>query len=191
MEFQLAKDFILEKLKQELPPTLSYHSLHHVLDVYHSAEEICKAEQVGEHDTLLVLTAALFHDSGFTVRAKGHEQIGCDIAREYLPKFGYQEHDIDKICGMIMATKIPQTPYNHLEEILADSDLDYLGRDDFFTIGETLFEELKQIGFFLSEQDWNQLQIKFLESHHYFTKFAQEHRQTKKNIYLKKLKENI
>ena len=49
----------------------------------------------------------------------------------------------EQICGMIMATKIPQSPKNYLEQILCDADLDYLGRDDFYDIGGTLFKELK------------------------------------------------
>jgi hypothetical protein len=63
------------------------------------------------------------------------------IAKEYLPLFGFAEKDIDCICGMIMATKIPQQPRTKLQEIICDADLDYLGRDDFYTIGRTLFEE--------------------------------------------------
>ena len=37
---------------------------------------------------------------------------------------------------------MPQTPKNHLEEIMCDSDLDYLGRQDFYPIAETLRQEL-------------------------------------------------
>ena len=33
-----------------------------------------------------------------------------------------------------MATKIPQKPQNHYEEVLSDADLDYLGRDDFLRL---------------------------------------------------------
>ena len=35
----------------------------------------------------------------------------------YLPEYGYSTGQIDRICGMIMATQIPQTPHNKLEEI--------------------------------------------------------------------------
>jgi len=34
-------------------------------------------------------------------------------------------------------------PANLLEEIICDSDLDYLGRSDFIPVSNTLFEELK------------------------------------------------
>ena len=45
-----------------------------------------------------------------------------------------------------MATKVPQSPKNHLEEILCDCDLDYLGRDDFEKISNNLFSEWKEHG---------------------------------------------
>ena len=63
---------------------------------------------------------------------------------------------------MIMATKIPQSPRNGLEEIICDADLDYLGRDDFYEIGATLFEELKAYNVLQNEREWNRIQVKFL-----------------------------
>ena len=71
-----------------------------------------------------------------------------------------------------MATKIPQKPQNLLEEIIADADLDYLGRDDFFIIGDQLFNELKATNVVNQVSDWDQIQIKFLENHRYFTNTA-------------------
>ena len=65
------------------------------------------------------------------------------MAREILPAYGLTRDQIDTICGMIMATRIPQSPSNQLERILCDADLDYLGRDDFYEIGGRLFEELR------------------------------------------------
>ncbi|MCY1378022.1 hypothetical protein D3C87_1448270 [compost metagenome] len=92
---------------------------------------------------------------------------------------------------MIMATRIPQMPQNLLEEILADADLDYLGRDDFFTIGDRLYEELSVFGMVSNEWDWNVLQVKFLEAHHYFTDTAIRLRKQKKEENLQKIKDKL
>lgn len=190
MNFLKAKEFILNKLKTELPKHLSYHSIEHIWDVYHSAQAIGTSEGISDEDMELLLTAALFHDSGFIIQQKDHEKLSCDIAKKDLPQFGYSEEQIEKICGMIMATKLPQTPHNLLEQILADADLDYLGRDDFFTIGNNLFDELSFFGI-LTPQDWNQIQIRFLESHKYFTQTAINNRKAKKDEHLAWLKKNI
>lgn len=184
MQYEAVKTFILDKLQDELPRHLSYHSVAHVKDVLNAATSIAQEEGVSSDDLTLLKTAAVFHDSGFLFGAKDHEKRSCEIARQYLPDYGYAPVQIEKICGMIMATRLPQTPHNHLEEILADADLDYLGRDDFFTIGNQLYEELAMFGIITNEDDWNRLQIKFFESHHYFTATAIKLRQQKKEEHL-------
>jgi uncharacterized protein len=191
MQFKSAGEFIIQKLRNELSPQLSYHSVAHVLDVYAAAEKIGAAEKISAEEMELLLTAAWYHDSGFLKGAKDHEEESCQIARAVLPAFDYQPKEIEQICGMIMATKIPQSPQNHLEEILADADLDYLGRDDFFTIGAQLFVELTNFGAIKTVQEWNELQVRFLESHHYFTKTALQLRQTKKEKHLQAIKAKV
>lgn len=191
MKFSHAKKFILKKLKTDLPQHLSYHSVEHVKDVYDAARKIGKSEGVKGEEMKLLLTAALFHDSGFIKGPKEHEKVSCEIARKHLPDFGYDTGQIDKICGMIMATRIPQTPTNHLEQILADADLDYLGRDDFWKIGNKLFDELSVYGMIHDENEWNRLQIRFLENHNYFTETALSTRKEKKESYLAEIKSKI
>ncbi len=180
MNYQEVKSEIISELQNKLPKHLSYHSVSHIEDVISAARRIGAAEGLSEEQLVLLETAALFHDTGFLYGSKDHEEKSCEIAQDYLPKYGYSQSQIDLIKGMIMATKIPQSPKNHFEEILADADLDYLGRDDFFTIGDKLYEELAMFGMISSERDWNILQERFLENHHYFTKTAIEDRASKK-----------
>jgi len=191
MQFEKVKEFILAKLKNELPENLTYHSLGHIKDVYKAAQLLAELEQVSGEDLTLLLTAVLFHDSGFLIKQKEHEQLGCDIARKYLPEYDYTTQQIERICGMIMATRIPQTPHNKLEEIICDADLDYLGRDDFFKIGNYLYDELCMYGLIQTENDWNQLQVRFLENHSYFTASAQKLRKAKKEEHLALVKSKI
>ena len=159
--------------------------------MYDAAKQIAKKEKVGGDDLTLLLTAALFHDSGFLIDQKEHEKLSCDVARQYLPQFGYGPEQIEKICGMIMATQIPQKPRNLTEQILCDADLDYLGRDDFFTIGDKLFAELSMYGMINTEEEWNRLQTGFLEKHHYFTVTALKLRKDKKDENLAIVKSKI
>ncbi|KOS06601.1 hypothetical protein AM493_11565 [Flavobacterium akiainvivens] len=180
MDINGAKQFILQKQEEELPKHLTYHSINHIKDVYNAVCRHIEAANITGDDAILLQTAALFHDSGFMVQAQGHEEISCGFAKEYLPGFGYSQSRIDAICGMIRATKIPQIPHTPLEEILADADLDYLGRDDFQPISNSLFEELKNMGVVDSEAAWNQMQVRFFESHHYFTANAKAWREAKK-----------
>ena len=191
MEYNKIKEIILTKLKENLSENLSYHSVSHVKDVLKAVEQIAKSEGIDGENLMLLKTAALFHDTGFLYGSKDHEAKSCDIAQEYLPEYGYSQEQIDVIKGMIMATKIPQMPQNHLEQILADADLDYLGRDDFFTIGDKLYEELAMFGIISSERDWNLLQETFLNNHSYFTKTAIESRNQKKQENLDLVKSKL
>ncbi len=187
MNFSSAKIFILNEL-DGLSPALTYHGKHHTLDVLAVSEQLCQSEKVSERETILVLTGALLHDTGFLRHYKDHETYSCEIAEAWLPQFGYTEGAIKKICGLIRATKIPQSPHNHLEEILCDADLDYLGRDDFYAIGQTLFQEMKTLKMVETEADWNVMQIHFLENHRYFTATNQRERSGKQDTHLAELR---
>lgn len=190
MDYANAKEYILNVLSRELPDSLSYHSLDHVDDVLNSALNIANQENVhDEADLVLLKTAALYHDAGFIYQYNGHEERGCEIVNEVLPEYGYTQDQISRIRGMIMATKIPQQPQNHLEKIICDADLDYLGRDDFWSIASLLRKEFMAYGIVTNEKEWNQLQVKFLEAHYYFTETAQKIRDPKKQEHLAKIKE--
>ena len=191
MQYTEVEQLILNRLQHDLPHHLSYHSVSHVQDVINAAMFLAAEEGVQGDDLILLRTAALFHDTGFLYGARDHEQRSCDIAMEYLPQYGYTTEQIDCICGMIMATRIPQTPQTHLEQIMADADLDYLGRDDFFQIGDRLYEELSEFGIVHNEQEWNELQVRFLEAHHYFTDTAIRLRKQQKAENLQKIKDKL
>ncbi len=179
--------FIIEKLSAELFPHLHYHCVNHTLDVYNTAAMIAKNEGVGAEDTRLLLAAALYHDSGFLRQSKGHEMVSCEIASEALPKYGYSRDEIAKICEMIAATRIPQSPHSLLEQIICDADLDYLGRNDFFEKGHNLYLEMLHEGNIANEDDFDKLQIDFLKQHSYFTRTAQNLRNEKKAEHLNSL----
>ena len=192
MDFEKAKENVVSHLEKNLPVDLFYHGIHHTLDVFDAALVIAENEKIDSADDLTLLkTAALLHDSGFTIDASKHEECGCDLARDILPACDYTDSQIDQICGMIMATKIPQQPLNLLECIICDADLDYLGRDDFFKIGDTLYQELKAYNKIQDVLQWNQLQISFLSNHRYHTLFSQGNREIKKQENLKVVQDTV
>jgi len=187
--FTSIKEPILSRLKNELDPRLGYHNIMHTLDVLEQAEVLAKQENVTDkHDLLLLKTAAVFHDSGFLFVYKGHEEKGCEIASESLRNV-FSVEDIKKVCGMIMATKIPQSPNTLLEQIICDADLDYLGRNDFEPISQTLHKEFIIFKIIPEDIIWDHVQIKFFESHHYFTGTSISKRNEKKLKHLNILKE--
>ncbi|MCS6930270.1 MAG: HD domain-containing protein [Saprospiraceae bacterium] len=192
MNYRAAEEYILHRLRTELSERLLYHGLEHTLDVLRVAEALCASEGIVGREVTLVKTAALFHDAGFVYdRHAGHEREGCLIAQEALPHFGYTSSDIETICNMIMATKIPQEPANLLEQILCDADLDYLGRSDFYRIGRNLYEELTAYGLIQGEEAWNRLQLDFLSAHRYHTRTNIALREPVKQRYVAELRKLV
>lgn len=180
LNFESFAEDISDYLQERLDNRLSYHGLHHTVYVLRAAEEIGKYEGITDHEMLLLKTAVMLHDCGFVNVYSGHEEEGCRIAGQILPNYGYTPEDIKRIQGMILATKIPQTPHNKLEEIIADADLEYLGTDLFDEVSQTLYEEWKSYNMIQGDDAWMKAQINFISKHHYFTDYCKKFRTEKK-----------
>ncbi len=181
----------LKMLKEKLPRDLDYHNYEHTLDVLHAAELLATEEKVSGEDMDALRTAAIFHDCGYIKTRHEHEEESCLIATDLLSSNGFEKSFIDKVCEIIRATKIPHEPKNKLSQIMCDADLDYLGRDDFFPISHNVYLEFKKFGVVKDEAEWNKLQIRFFESHKYFTPTAIRLRKQKKMEHLEMLKDLV
>lgn len=185
------QDHVFALLKEGLSPLLTYHNLDHTVDVTTQAMEIARVEGITDEDSLLELhIACIYHDAGFLYVYTGHEEIGCDMVRKQLPCFGVSNTMIENICAIIMATKIPQSPKNILQQVICDADLDYLGRSDFFTISDSLCKEVLAYKIVGSKKEWEERQVYFLQSHTYFTQSSQKKRAPAILLHIQKLLEN-
>jgi predicted metal-dependent HD superfamily phosphohydrolase len=183
---------IVTRLEAGLPATLTYHCLRHTLDVLQQVERIAREEKVeNEEELFLLQVSALYHDAGFLETYAQHEEKSQEIAQADLPRFGFNPAQLQTISGLILATKVPQQPQNKLQQILCDADLDYLGRDDFFAIGDLLYQEFLYYGVVTDEAQWDQLQVRFLESHRFFTCFSKNNREAQKQKHLQQIKARI
>lgn len=191
IQFTDIQEIILDKMEKELPEFLFYHNVKHTVDVVTEVELIGWAEGCNDEEILILKTAALFHDAGHTVSYDDHEYQGTIMAREMLPVYGYTEKQIDRICNIIMSTKLPPKPANLLEQIICDSDLDYLGRSDFIPVSNTLFEELKAQNKITKLNDWNKMQVKFISGHQYFTATARSLREVNKKLQIERIQSLI
>jgi hypothetical protein len=168
--FDIIKEIVLEKLK-DLDTRLSYHNIHHTLDVVEQAERIAVNENIrDERELFLLKVAALYHDSGFLKLYEGHEEESCAIFQQDAEQYDLSREEKELICDLIMVTKISRDPQTKLEKILRDADLDYLGRPDFDKISNRLKEELLSFNLIENEHEWDARQLAFLKKHHYHTK---------------------
>ena len=185
------KDFFLDLLDKELADHYFFHNRHHTLYVLEKAIEIADHENCSDDEKRLLSAAALCHDTGYIKGKVNHEEESCKLARRFLPDFGFSNPEIEKICIIIMATKIPQMPQDKLGEILADADLEYLGTDLASSEADKLFQEIYAGNPSLSSSAWDAMQVEFISHHQYFTSFCKAHREPRKQSYLAEIQARL
>jgi uncharacterized protein len=182
------KDFVIQKLTTGLTAQHTYHHVPHTLDVLEQCLVIADLEKVNSPEDLFLLqVGALYHDTGFLFTYQGHEDKSCEIAATDLTNFHFTNHQKAVVYGLIKATQVPQNPQTKLEQIICDADLDYLGREDFYLIGEGLYQEFLWQGIVKNRLDWNRVQVKFLKNHRYFTPSSISRREKQKQAYLQQV----
>ena len=183
------KKYIFKKVRAEIPKNLTYHGIHHTIEVIETCNRYIKRMHISAHDAYLLRTAALMHDIGIMWNYFNHEDQGIKYVKELLPKWSYTVQDIEVICNLIHATRLPQSPATILEQILCDADVDYLGTDQFYRIGQTLYKEFLEYKVVTDDESWDRLQVKFLSNHHYITPFGIKFREPIKQKHLNMIKE--
>ena len=191
MRYEEAYSFLIKKMEIGLPSYLTYHNIQHTKNVIAAAEHLAAKENISGDKLTMLKTAALFHDAGFLQDHQDHETLSCKIATKQLTEFGYSDGQIENICEIIMATKLPQSPKNHLAEIICDADLFYLGSDEYAAIAEKLYNEYEKLGIVKSQEEWQQKQSAFLSSHQYFTDTAKKEREAQKQKTLRAINSKL
>jgi uncharacterized protein len=188
--FDQARHYAEDRLQRELPADLLYHSLAHTRDeVVPAAERLAGMEGIQGVSLKLLLTAAWFHDIGYVVGVHFHELISARIAVQVLPSYGYTARQVEIVRWAILATALPQSPQNLLEQILTDADLDVLGRDgDFMPRNRDLRGELANLGRKFTDIEWYSNQVRFMEGHAYFTESARSLRNMQKSLNLARVR---
>jgi len=149
-----------------------------------AVDRLAQLEQVPDDERALLCTAAYFHDLGFLERWRGHEMVSARIAGESLAHFGYTRLQIECVQSLIMVTQLPNHPQTILEQIIADADLDVLGRDDFWERNIALRTEMAIMGMPYTDEAWYAHQVEFIGAHCYYTSSARALRDADKARYL-------
>ncbi len=175
---------LLEEVKSEVlgffelrfDPGYTYHNQAHTESVVAHAAEIARHYNLGDRDYFIVITAAWFHDTGYYLgEARGHEQLGSNLAAEFLRSREVDEDTISQVQTCIMATCMPQQPVGLLQQIVCDADLYHWGTKDFPENNRRMRKEAGwRHGKKISKPDWRRDTIRLLESHQYQTDYARD-----------------
>ena len=187
-----ARKFAENILHNHLPEDISYHNATHTYDVVKGAIEIGEETRLTEEEMEILILAAWFHDVGYSEVITNHEDVSAAIALSFLSEKGYPDEKAARVCGCIMATKMPQSPKTTVEQVLCDADLLHLASDTFFDRTELLHQELiTACGMKISDKEWMEKNISFIQSHRYFTNYAREKYGDAKRNNLKKVGEML
>ena len=173
---KIHKDF-----SEKLDKKYLYHNLDHTKRVIKSAIKIGASYDLSDDQWKVLLTACLLHDFGFIKSHINHEETGADIAESILTEYGYNQEQIKSVKSLILVTKAIAIPNNNLESIIRDSDLEYLGSNNFEIISEKLKEEWIACNVVSSEEEFYKLQLDFLINHQFHTEYMRKKGKELKN----------
>ena len=170
-----AEIFASSLLSVYLSDELVFHNLRHTRQVVNFAGQISRYINLSAEQEEVLLIAAWFHDTGYILEYKGHEDASVLIAKQFLQQQGWRSDRIRSVTDCIMATKMPQSPKAPLDEALCDADLYHLAADDYPDYLARLRSEWKwAYEQWDPDEEWILLNLEFLAQHSYFTSFGQE-----------------
>jgi predicted metal-dependent HD superfamily phosphohydrolase len=166
---QYVKRFHEENFQCNLP----FHDYQHFENVVHATQLIGEAYELEQPDLETLCLAAWFHDLGYFESPQEHEMRSAALADTFLEKEEYPEARRAQVKACILATQLPQSPKNLLENILCDADLSHLGNEHYWDRCGRLRQELAIArGIVMSDPEWVDFEIDFLISHRYHTDVA-------------------
>ncbi|HET8810450.1 MAG TPA: Pycsar system effector family protein [Flavobacteriaceae bacterium] len=180
---EAADQFVLDLFKEKLSNTFIYHNYNHTQRVVKSTKELIANSEINVKEETILLLAAWFHDAGYCVIFKGHEEESVKIATDFLKQHKADKETTDGVKRCIMATKFGHEPKGLLEEIIHDADTSHFAKDYFEETSEFLRQELKlqNIQKYTADE-WIKENINvFTEKHKYYTSYAIKNWKPKKD----------
>jgi len=184
------RNYVTEIFNQELKPHFVFHTIEHTEDVVEACSIMADHYKLSEDDRLVLLLAAWLHDTGYVKgEAAGHEEESIQIATRVLQGREVDPVVVQRVNSCIKATRMPQSPVTLVEQILCDGDLYHLATADFRAKNELLKQEREALlGQKIAKKEWRRNNIQFLETHTYFTDYARERLEPRKQENLVELR---
>jgi HD superfamily phosphodiesterase len=166
---------IVRLFEDQLDKRYTYHNLAHTLKVRSAALELADRAGFSASDREVLELSALLHDAGYLETYEGHEEAGCRLAEAWLGELAYPADKLARVCGCIMATKISNQPENLLEMTIRDADMSHLAYAEYLQEVDALRREWQVVlGKAYTDQEWYEINHRFIKSHQYYTHAARE-----------------
>ncbi|WP_286920791.1 Pycsar system effector family protein [Flavobacterium sp. UBA4197] len=177
-----AENFVFALLKDKLSISYTYHNFNHTLRVVAAAKQLIDNEKVDAGTAEQIIIAAWFHDTGYVKGCNEHEECGTGIAGKFLKEHGKDDAYIEAVKAIIRVTKIDNEPENLVQKIIKDADYYHFAADNYLELSDLLREEWKLTeNRVFTDLEWAMGNRKMMvQSHRYYTDYAKEHWQPKK-----------
>ena len=168
-----ADDYVFGLFKNSSNSNLLFHNYKHTHDVVAGVTEIANAQNVTKDEVELLQLAAWFHDVGYIQKGKGHEAVSIARAQEFLEAEKINPQKIDLVKELIEVTELGKEPKSLLQEIICDADILSIGTSGYIDRSALLRLESEQMsGKSVDELEWLNWELKFLNEHKFYTRYA-------------------
>lgn len=189
---QRAVEYVRAHFDREIPAQYVYHSVDHTMRVAEAACELAQDAGVSPEEKEDLILCALFHDTGFSVSAKNHEEHSKTIARAFLEKEGLDRDRIERIAECIDATRMGHHPSSRIQMLMKDADMSGLGKEDFFEVTEQLRQEMNVVnGDGIDKREWDRINLEFLREHEFYTEEAKSRFADAKQKHIKSIEKKL
>jgi predicted metal-dependent HD superfamily phosphohydrolase len=169
-----------------------FHNLDHTQDVVNAVQVVGQHANLSADEMESALIAAWLHDVGYENGSKNHERASAQKAQELLETLGATQHKIAEVTDAILATHMPQNPRTKVSKVLCDADLYHLSTEQCQEKSNMLKAEREALGTSeISNEDWTNSTIDFMENHVYHTSYGQTVLEERKRKNIKKLKKSL
>lgn len=169
-----------------------FHNLAHTREVVDAVKEIGSHCELTDEEFEVALTAAWLHDIGYRDGSDNHEENSIKAAADLFIRMNTPIGKISMINSAILSTRVPQRPRSMVDKVICDADLYHLSTEACDEKGALLRSEwtmTKKKD--MSDKDWLQQNLEFMESHHYHTPYGQTVLEEGKRRNLKRIKKMI
>lgn len=186
------KVYVTKLFNENIECNFPYHNFEHTESVAKNARLIAKKLKFSEKETFILVAAAWFHDTGYLIAPKNHEDRSKNFAKNFLNKYNIDNSCINEINNCIEATRFPQNPNSKLSYALCDADLYHLSESDFFKKSVKLWREINILSKEkVSIHDYWHATLKLFEQHSYHTQYGKQILAVRKEKNHKKLLDKI
>ncbi len=183
------ESYLADFFQKNIAAEYVYHDWQHTENVVEAVRELGIGIGLDEKQLEVLQIAAWFHDSGYDKGADNHEERGCEHAQAFLSQHNFNPDTIATVKRLILATKVPYQPQDILEEVICDADLSHLGKKIYWDrCGRVRQELLMTKSVVMSEQEWVDFELDFLNRHRYYTTIAEDLYNERKLKHIKQLR---